>query len=135
MDGLGQVEWDGAMVLPGRRELPLPGWFQILALASAAAEVGSCWPSFSFCQNNSLCFFRKILSPPLFHCFCVIVFYNTGISNSCNLIARCGNWFSFFSALQADCKPVPGCYYSPSRQFSRHEGEECSPLWGQCFDS
>lgn len=126
---LGQVGWEGAQAAASPRPLPNP-----------CSGLCSCWvwillAFFQLLPENSLCFFRKTSSPPLFHVFCITVFYNTGIWNSCDLTARCGNWFPFFSAPQADCKPVPGCYYSPSRQFSRHEGKECSSLWGQCFDS
>lgn len=126
---LGQMGWKGAQAVASPRPLPNP-----------CSGLCSCWvwillAFFQLLPENSLCFFRKTSSPPLFHFFRIIVFYNTGIWNSCDLTARCGNWFPFFSAPQADCKPVPGCYYSPSRQFSRHEGKECSSLWGQCFDS
>lgn len=114
---------------------------KIPGLASSAAEIGFCWPSFSSCQNsNSLskgqCFLvghsfsRKTWSPLLVHCFCITAFHNAATSNSCNLTARCGN---FFLALQADCKAVLGCYCFLSRWLSKPEGKESLGCLGGVF--
>lgn len=106
----GVQQWERALATAC---CPLPGWFRIPGLASAAAEVGFCWPSFNSCQkNNSLsesqCFLvvrafffpTKTLSPLLVYCFCVMAFYNTGIFNLATWLQDVAIALPFFLACE-----------------------------------